>query len=200
MVATVVSPEESRVQGLQTLNLCRMGLEENIGDLTLREGYWAFAKDKQADIPLIIRLLENPASPIALPGSIDLFGHDCLHLLLNRGMDNFDEAFIIGFTMGNARELQKRHLNTFRLVASHFYPPPYRFSEGHLKSFDLGVLYGQRLPFRDIHLVDFSLHLDRSIAQVRELFGISIAELRRVCYAERLWNPLCPIFSLSPGR
>lgn len=57
--------------------------------------------DNQTDIPLIIKLLENPASPIALLGKISLQNHDCLHIILDISVSPSDEAFIIGFTMGN---------------------------------------------------------------------------------------------------
>lgn len=46
-------------------------------------------------------LLENPDSPLPFAGKIDLYRHDCLHLLLERGLSVEDEAFVVGFTMGN---------------------------------------------------------------------------------------------------
>ena len=40
---------------------------------TLSEALQEFSIDRQEDIPWIIRLLENPQSPIALPGKISLY-------------------------------------------------------------------------------------------------------------------------------
>lgn len=69
--------------------------------LTLGEAYQALSGSSPSDIPFLSELLENPDSPIALRCKIYLEDHDCLHLLLNRGLSLEDEAFIIGFTMGN---------------------------------------------------------------------------------------------------
>jgi hypothetical protein len=52
--------------------------------ITLREAVESLGGYCQADVPWQIWLFENPDSPIALPGSITLFNHDCLHILLDR--------------------------------------------------------------------------------------------------------------------
>ena len=52
-------------------------------------------------IPKVIQLLENPKSPLPFPGQITLENHDCLHVLFDIGFSLADEAFIVGFTMGN---------------------------------------------------------------------------------------------------
>ena len=51
----------------------------------LGDVYDGMPKDPASAVPWYVRMLENPASPLALPGAIDLFGHDCLHALLGRG-------------------------------------------------------------------------------------------------------------------
>ena len=56
----------------------------------------------QSDIHWFVWLLENPKSPFRLSGAVNLFNHDIIHILLNRGMDVDDEAYVIGFTMGNS--------------------------------------------------------------------------------------------------
>jgi hypothetical protein len=70
--------------------------------LTLCSVYDGMPKDGADAVPWYVRLLENPRSPVALPGAIDLFGHDCLHIVLGRGLLAQDEAFVIGYTMGSA--------------------------------------------------------------------------------------------------
>ena len=58
----------------------------------------------QEDIPFIIKLVENPKYDVGLfAGYVDLFTHDCIHVLLGRGLLIKDEAFVIGYTMGSSR-------------------------------------------------------------------------------------------------
>src|SRR5262245_53610248 len=78
-------------------------------------------------IPWLVKLLENPKSPLAFPGAIDLFGHDCIHILLGRGLLPQDEAFVIGFTMGSSR-CPRWQAAMFRWCAEQLYQGTFRFS------------------------------------------------------------------------
>ena len=60
----------------------------------LGDVYDGMPKDPASAVPWYVRMLENPASPLALPGAIDLFGHDCLHALLGRGLVRFMPHFL----------------------------------------------------------------------------------------------------------
>ncbi len=70
-----------------------------ISDLTLKQVYQQANLDRQEDIHWIVKTFENPKSPIALPGKISLHNHDCIHIILGKGITPEDEAFVIGFTM-----------------------------------------------------------------------------------------------------
>ncbi len=72
----------------------------NTNPQTLEAAIREINGDPASSIPFLVWLLENLASPIALPGKIDLYCHDCLHVLLNKGFSLEDEAFVVGFTMG----------------------------------------------------------------------------------------------------
>jgi hypothetical protein len=95
---------------------------------SLASVYHSMPKDAPGAIPWYVRLLENPKSPFALAGAIDLFGHDCIHAVLGRGLLPQDEAFVIGFTMGRAGACPRWHASLFRWCAEHLYAKPYRFS------------------------------------------------------------------------
>ena len=166
--------------------LSRMCVTQDIGHLYLEEAYKLFVKDEQSGIPFRVWLFENPVSPIALPGNVDLYGHDCIHLLLNRGMSSFDEAFVIGFTMGNCDKVKKGHLTVFKLLSQSFYPSIFRFRQWHLKVFDLGVMYGQRLKYRNINLENFENYFDLKINDVRQRFGILQDELNTLWQTEQI--------------
>ena len=111
-------------------DLGKMCVDQDISELTLGEAYHLFVKDEASGIPIQVWLLENPGSPIAFPGSVNLYGHDCIHLLLNRGMSNFDEAFVVGFTMGNCDKVEAKHLSTFKLFLNSSIPPFFGLENG----------------------------------------------------------------------
>ena len=69
----------------------------------------------QEDVPLIIKLVENPnyATSKLFTGAVDLFTHDCIHALLGRGLLPKDEAFVIGFTMGSTKKMSRWRKSLF---------------------------------------------------------------------------------------
>jgi hypothetical protein len=142
---------------------------------TLQAVVQQFSVDQQADTPWIIWLLENPDSAIALPGKIDLYGHDCLHAILNRGHAPADEAFILGFTMGNDTQATWLHKLLFKLISVTLYPRKYRFSWKDLHLFDSGFAYGRSLQARNLNQLDFSTYQHQTVSQVRKQLGISKA-------------------------
>jgi hypothetical protein len=138
----------------------------------LRDALHAMGGDEPGTIPQIVRLLENPASPIALPGSIDLYGHDCLHVLLGRGFSAEDEAFVVGFSMGTDEACRGWHVVVFKLVAFWLYPRVYRLNAAQLTVFDQGFAYGRSLERRNLHRLDWRSLVDESIAALREQLGL----------------------------
>jgi hypothetical protein len=58
---------------------------DHLDTFTLKDAYETLEGDPPSKIPFIVWLLENPKSPLALPGCIDLYNHDCIHLLLKQG-------------------------------------------------------------------------------------------------------------------
>lgn len=158
----------------------------NIGHRILGEAYQAIQRDQHA--PFRVWLLENPQSFMALPGNISLPNHDCLHLLLNRGFSLEDEAFILGFTMGNDLDTGWLHVRLFKLASRFFYPPQYQFNQEHLKRFDLGFLYGRRRAqsHPGLNRFDFLAYAHCCINEVRDLVGIRIQDIQQLWETERL--------------
>jgi hypothetical protein len=143
-----------------------------IANLTLKSVYRQMNLDSQLDIPLIIRLFENPSSPIALPGKISLHNHDCLHIILGIGTSPENEAFILGFSMGNDDQTKRWHVCLFKFLAYFIYPSKYRFNRQHLKIFDLGFKYGKSAKFRNLNQIEFDRFYDLTIKELRELFDL----------------------------
>ena len=149
--------------------------------MTLAEVLATMPASDASDVPDIIRKYENPASPDALPGAIELARHDCIHVLLGRGLHVQDEAFIIGATMGAASDITEEAVDTFVRVSTTEYPPHWRFAPEHIASFRLGVGFAvDNLNNRDLHLTPLEAEPWQSmpVAAARAELGISKHELR----------------------
>jgi hypothetical protein len=152
---------------------------------SLRDAYAEMPGDRDLRVPFVVRLLENPSSRFALPGAVELFGHDCVHLLLGRGLLAQDEAFVLGFTMGSSRSLRAWHVRLFQTSARWLYREAYRFSAIDGEVLELGVAAAHAMGCRDLASVDFRALQDSSLAELRELLGIQLEELRRAYSLER---------------
>ena len=159
LVYTVAAPQPT----LQSV------LEEKMGNL-----------DQQGDIPWLVRFMENPASPLPFPGKISLENHDCLHLLLDRGVSAQDEAFVVGFTMGNDVETKGIHKAIFKFFSRYLYPKKFQFSEEQLKTFELGYAYGKKLSqvCPNLNKINFRDYFNRTIGELKQMFKIDDEDIR----------------------
>jgi len=84
-----------------------------------------------------------------------------------------DEAFVLGFTMGNDDQTNRFHRYLFKLISSTLYPKKYRFSWKDFRAFDAGFLYGRSLKFRNLNQLDFRAYQHYTVTQVCQQLGIS---------------------------
>ena len=147
--------------------------------MTFKEALNIFLKTntakKQKDVSWLVWLIENPKSPFHLHGAATLHDHDHIHVLLRRGQANDDEAFVIGFTMGNDDRTKSWESKLFKFISRWLYPKGERFTKKQLKIFDSGFKYGQsklnlykRIGEFDWNKMDKNTPLDK----VRKSFGI----------------------------
>ena len=142
-----------------------------------------------AQIPWLIRLLENPSSPLSLPGAILLARHDAIHVLLGRGLTVQDEAFVIGFTMGATQRLREWQRRLFCWISSRLYPKVYRFAARDLIVYNMAVNAARRMPVRDLQDYPFEQHYDMTLRALREQLGIQVPVLRAFYAKEQLVRP-----------
>ncbi|ABD12051.1 hypothetical protein ThrDRAFT_04269 [Frankia casuarinae] len=154
--------------------------------VTLRAAYERMPGYEADAIPRYVRLLENPASPIALAGAVDLFGHDCIHILLGRGMRPRDEAFVIGVTMGASGELRSWQYHAYLFCSRYLFRGPYRFGPFERTIFQLGVRFAQATGIRPLHCVGWRQQLDRTLGDLRSDLRIDLRNLTTVWEMEQL--------------
>ena len=151
--------------------------------LTIREALDSMESFKlhQQDVPLIIRLLENPEYNL-IPGAVTLQCHDIIHVLLGRGLLPKDEAFVIGFTMGTTRRINWLHKYIFKLVTKYLYPAGYTFGNDELVVFEKGLELGEVSKCPDLSKLDLSQFISYTIKEARDMLYIDLTHLR-ACYA-----------------
>lgn len=156
-------------------------------EITLRAVYDTLPGAGPDEIDQMARLLENPDSPYALPAAVRLRHHDCIHILLGRGLLNQDEAFVIGYTTGTAREhIGDEQVQRFRFAAKLLYKPPYRMTDNDLTAFDLAFELGNKSEYRHIYKFDFDRAMELDIGDVRKELGIDVKALKAAFREERL--------------
>lgn len=148
--------------------------------LSLKDALRKFGGDKQSEIPFVVRLIENPQSPIALPGKIDLYNHDCLHIILGLGTSIEAEAFTVGFTMGNDIKTNWLHLQIFKFISRWFYPKAYKFYQWHMKEFDAGVDFGRVFKYKNLNAIDFHFCEKKSVLEIRQMLEIDLEEISAI--------------------
>lgn len=143
-----------------------------------------------AKIPWIIRLMENPESPFRFRGAVSLIDHDVLHVLLGRGLQDQDEAFVIGFAMGTAKKPSPIQRRVLRFVLGRVYPEPYRIPNSLLSAFDLGFACGRETGKKNLYKMKLDSFIGVSVRQARQECGIDTDILKRYFRAEQLKIPM----------
>ncbi|MBG1268923.1 hypothetical protein [Nostoc sp. WHI] len=154
--------------------------------IKLKEAYSTVFSSYNTKIPFVIWLLENPNSPLALPGKISLHNHDYIHILLGRGISPQDEAFVIGFTMGNDLNTNIIHLFIYKFFAKFIFPYPYKFSKLDLINFELGFIYGRKMKIKQMNEINFEKYHNETINYLRNYFGIDADEIQLIQHIE-IW-------------
>jgi hypothetical protein len=142
-------------------------------ELTLAEVYATLHANKQNQINFWVWLLENPQSKVHLSGAVDLFNHDCLHIVLARGLAPSDEAFVIGCTMGSVPTLKTWEIKLYKFFAHFIYPKVYRFNKTQLHIFEQALLATKKAGIQDLSHYDFHTNFNKKLGDIRQELGIS---------------------------
>ena len=134
-------------------------------------------------------MFENPESRLRFRGAVDLADHDVLHVLLGRGLQDQDEAFVLGFAMGTAKRIRWHEYHLFKFVLSRLYPEPYRIPRYLHPAFDLGLKCGQETGARDLYRRSLKSLRPLSIEKARNESEIDPQVLRKYFRLEQAAIP-----------
>lgn len=157
-------------------------------ELTLGEVYRTLPTHEFTSYPLIVLIVENPKSPVALKGKCSLLRHDLIHVLVGRGLYVQDEAFVIGYTMGTSSKIGGFEKELFKFCAHRLYPRKYRFQPLDLVVFDLGFMAGQENK-RNIFDVPLENLQERKLGDLRAELGIDVPLLKHLYGVEKRLVP-----------
>ncbi len=136
---------------------------------------------KPEEIPLIIRLCENPTFEIpgfGFEGAVTLQDHDCIHALLGRGLLSKDEAFVIGFTMGSTNRISTAQEKIFQWAARYLYPKNYRFDDEDIHIFKDALRLGFISDCQPLNRVDYQTLTSKTLRDIRSELGIEVDLLK----------------------
>ncbi len=149
--------------------------------LTLREVYDNFIdRYHQDEIPWQVKWVENPNYRFSMSGAVDLYTHDCIHIILGRGDRPDEETFVIGVTMGSDPNLKAREMKLYRWLSRHFYPDEYKFSYQDLFMYNIGVYTARAMGLTNLSLVKFKNYEDRKLGEIREELMINSILLKSI--------------------
>jgi hypothetical protein len=107
-----------------------------------------------------------------------------------------DEAFVVGFTMGNASKYRDADGVVMRQALAQWYPEPFRIFGAKLDTFDLGVQTGKNMGVPDISQIPIEELTSQTVGSAREDLKLSVEQLRRIYAFEKNRNPS----SIESGR
>ena len=162
-----------------------------------RKSLQAIGAQKE-DVPFIVKLIENPEFSISqffsakfslFHGAVNLCAHDCIHILLGRGLLPEDEAFTIGYTMGSTRQVGLSETRLFELITRYLYPQSYQFSDRDIDIFYSALKLAEAVAGEALDGVDFSGLLDDTLQQVRLKLGVNVNKIRAYYKVEKTLYP-----------
>ncbi len=154
-------------------------------DSSVNEILDSLPKVESTKLPWIVRALESPESWLRFRGAISLEDHDILHVLLGRGLQDQDEAFVLGFAMGTSIRYSVLQHYVFRWLLSTLYPEPYRIPKFLLPAFDLGLECGRKTGRRNLYRESLTHCKEMTVRQARESCEIDTNVLREFYREER---------------
>jgi hypothetical protein len=150
----------------------------NNDELTVDEVIQSMPAAPDFAIPWIVKLFENPTSRLRFRGAVDLEDHDVLHVLLGRGLQDQDEAFVLGFAMGTAKSISSIETAIFKFILTRLYPEPYRIPNFLKPAFDLGLQCGKETGHKKLYKQNLKQLRHLPLGEARKQAGIDMSTVK----------------------
>ena len=128
------------------------------------------------ELPLMLRLQRDPVlsflGQLVFRAGLDRHQHDCIHILLGRGLLGMDQAFALGFTLGSSKKGSMPEHKLHGEVGRHFYKNVSLFSESESVVFKDGIKLAYLSFCAPLDKFDFTPWHDQSLRQLREAIGL----------------------------
>lgn len=148
----------------------------------------------QDDVPLVVKLVENPKYDW-LPGfdifngATDIHQHDYIHIVLGRGLMVKDEAFVLGFTAGSTNRVSSTEENLYSFFTKYVYPKDYKFTDDDIHVYKDAVKLGFISDCQPLDKIDFESMRHMKISDVRKEIGLEEDLLRAYYRIEQTRYP-----------
>jgi hypothetical protein len=128
------------------------------------------------EMPLMLRLQRDPVlsflGQLVFRAGLDKHQHDCIHILLGRGLLALDQAFVLGFTLGSSKKGSVPEHKLHGEVGRHFYKNASLFSESESVVFKDGIKLAYLSFSAPLDSFDFTPWHDQTLRQLREAIGL----------------------------
>lgn len=160
------------------------------------EAALASVPTETVEVPLMLRLQRDPdlsfLGQLVFREGLDQYQHNCIHILLGRGLMPMDQAFVLGFTIASSKKgsLPEHKLNAE--IGRHFYRNVPLFGETESAVFKEGIKLAYMSFCAPLEEFDFRPWSDRSLRELREAIGVETDLLLAYFAVEKYRYPHSP--------
>ena len=127
-------------------------------------------------VPLMLRLQRDPdlsfLGQLVFKAGLDQHQHDCIHILLGRGLLPMDQAFVLGFTLGSSKKGSLPEHKLRAEVGRHFNKNVPLFSEAENAVFKDGIKLSYLSFCAPLENFDLTPWHDLSLRELRQAVGL----------------------------
>lgn len=148
------------------------------------------------EMPLMLRLQRDPdlsfLGEMVFQVRMDQHQHDCIHILLGRGLLPMDQAFVLGFTIASSKKgsLPEHRVNAE--IGRHFYKMIPLLSESESAVFKEGIKLAYISFCSPLEDFDFHPWYMCSLRELREAIGVETDLLQAYYAVEKHRYPHSP--------
>ncbi len=146
-----------------------------------------------AEMPLMLRLQRDPdlsfLGQLVFRAGLDQRQHDCIHILLGRGLLPMDQAFTLGFTIGCSKKGSVPEHKLNGELGRHFYRNLPFLNEAEATVFREGIKLSYMSFCAPLEDFDFVPWHDQTLCELRGAIGVDTEILLAYYAVEKYRNP-----------